>query len=90
MANSLSAKKPIRQNVKRRARNRARKGQVKWAVRDFRESLGQGDRPKAEQLLRSAFKTIDQVAAKGTMHRNTASRKKARLQKQFNTTIGQS
>ncbi len=90
MAHSISAKKRIRQNVRQRARNRARKGQIKWAVRHFRESLGEGDRTKAEQLLRSAFKTIDQVAAKGAMHRNTASRKKARLQKQFNSTVGQS
>lgn len=88
MAHSLSAKKRIRQNLRHRARNRARKGQVKWAVRYFQESLGQADRSKSEQLLRSACQTIDKVAAKGTLHRNTANRKKARLQKQFNKAAG--
>ena len=84
MAHSLSAKKRIRQNIKSRALNRARKNQVKLSLRSFRESLDSGDSTKAAQALRAAIKKIDQVAAKGTIHKNVANRQKAQLQCRFN------
>jgi len=87
VAHSLSAKKRIRQNVKRRARNRARKGQVRSTVRSFSEALSSGDSAQAAETLRAAIRKIDQVAAKGTIHRNTAGRKKARLQRQYNALV---
>ncbi len=85
MAHSISAKKRIRQNVKSRARNRARKKVVKDAVRDFMEVAGGGDQAKAAETLKSAVKRIDKVAAKGAIHKNTAARRKSRLQKKLNT-----
>ncbi len=84
MAHSLSAKKRIRQNVKRRARNRWRKDQVKQAVKTFDEAVRQGDKPKATDALNVCFKQLDQVAAKGTIHKNAASRRKSRLAKRLN------
>ncbi len=79
MAHSASAKKRIRQNVKSRARNRWRKGQVKDSVKQFLDAVHDGDLDKAEQTFSAATKTLDRVAAKGTIHRNTASRRKSRL-----------
>ncbi len=79
MANTESAKKRIRQNVKERARNRWRKSQVKEAIRAFDEALDGGDTAKAAEQLKLVYKQLDRVAAKGPIHRNTASRKKARL-----------
>ena len=79
MAHSLSAKKRIRQNDKRRARNRWRKNTVKQAIRDFDEAVRQGDAAQADQKLSLAYKQLDKVAAKGTIHKNAASRKKSRL-----------
>lgn len=87
MAHSLSSKKRIRQNVKRRALNKARKGQVKARVRSFSEALASGDKNKATEALRAAIKKVDQVAAKGTLHKNTANRRKSRLQKQLNAAL---
>lgn len=84
MAHSLSARKRIRQNAKRRARNRARKKQIKLGVRAFTEALTADDAGKATDALRAAIKTIDRVAAKGTIHKNAANRKKARLQRRLN------
>jgi len=84
VAHSLSAKKRIRQNLKRRARNRARKKKIRLSIRALQAALQEGDRDKALVALKEAVKKIDQVAAKGTLHKNTASRKKARLQKRFN------
>jgi small subunit ribosomal protein S20 len=45
-----------------------------------RRSAG-GDKAKATETLRAAVKKVDQVAAKGSIHKNAASRKKSRLQK---------
>lgn len=84
MAHSLSAKKRIRQNEKRRARNRARKTIVKDAVKSFLGAIAGGDVSKAETELRNTTRRLDKVAAKGTIHRNTASRKRSRLAKRLN------
>jgi small subunit ribosomal protein S20 len=83
VAHSISAKKRIRQNVKRRARNRWRKAQVKEAVRAFDESLHSGDIDGAKDKLKVVYKHLDKIAAKGTIHKNAASRKKSRLAKRL-------
>ena len=88
MAHSLSAKKRIRQNVKRRARNKWRKGRVKDAIRDFDEAIRAGDKKKAAQQLQVVYKQLDQVAAKGTIHKNAAARRKSRLAKKLNEIAG--
>ena len=83
MANSLSAKKRLRQNVKQRARNRWRKGQVKQAIRAFDESLSEGNTGEATERLKLVYKQLDRVAAKGTIHKNAAARRKSRLAKRL-------
>lgn len=84
MAHSLSAKKRIRQNVKRRGLNRWRKAQVKDAVREFDEALKEGDKSTATEKLRVAVKQLDKTAAKGTIHKNTANRRKSRMARALN------
>ncbi len=79
MPHSLSAKKRLRQSAKRRGRNRWRKEQIKEAVREFNEALRAGDKDKAAEQLKVVYKRLDHVAAKGTIHKNTAARKKSRL-----------
>lgn len=84
MANSLSAKKRIRQNAKRREQNRARKSALKTDVRKLTDAIHDKKVDEARQLLSTVTKRIDQTAAKGTMHRNTAARRKSRLAKRVN------
>ncbi len=84
MAHSISAKKRVRQNARRRARNRARKDILKDAIKSFAAAITGGDAAKAETELRGATRRIDKVAAKGTIHKNTAARKRSRLAKQLN------
>ena len=79
MARSISSKKRVRQNASRRALNRWRNDRVKVAVRGFEEALEAGDKTKAAAQLKTVFHVVDTVAAKGTIHKNTASRKKSRL-----------
>ena len=85
MAHSLSAKKRIRQNAKRRARNRARKDAVKAEVKGFLQAAVPGaDLAQAEERLRKASSKLAKVAAKHTIHKNTAARKRSRLTKKLN------
>lgn len=84
MAHSLSAKKRVRQNIKRRARNRARKEVLKDQLKSFTAAVTGGDFAKAETELRFVAKRLDKVAAKGTIHKNTAARKRSRLAKRLN------
>jgi small subunit ribosomal protein S20 len=84
VAHSLSAKKRVRQTLKRKARNRARKDQIKEEVKSFTSLLGKGDLTGAEQQLRKAVARIDKVASKNTIHKNAAARKRSRLTKKLN------
>ena len=79
MAHSLSAKKRIRQNIRRRGRNRRRKVQLKGVLRQFDAALEARKPTEAAQQLRTLYKALDQTAAKGTIHKKTAARKKSRL-----------
>ena len=84
MAHSLSAKKRIRQNLKSRARNRARKDAVKQQVKSFLGAVASGDFGKAETEFRQVARRLDKVAAKGTIHKNTAARRRSRLARRLN------
>ena len=84
MAHSLSAKKRIRQTLKRRARNRARKEVLKGEVKTYLSVLGSGDLAKAETELRNVTSRLDKVAAKHTIHKNAAARKRSRLTRRLN------
>ena len=84
MAHSLSAKKRVRQDAKRRGRNRWRKEQLKQVVREFGDTLAAGQKDKAAEQLKAVYKRLDKTAAKGTIHKNAANRRKSRLAKRLN------
>ena len=86
MAHSLSAKKRIRQNAKRRTLNRARKSASKTQIKKFMEiAKNPADLATVEKTLRETQKQIDQMVAKGTLHKNTAARKKGQLARKLNS-----
>jgi small subunit ribosomal protein S20 len=84
VAHSLSAKKRVRQNAKRRAINRSRKSQVKTQIKHFESALASGDVKAASEQYRFVVKKLDKTAATSTMHKKTAARKKSRLAKKLN------
>jgi len=83
VAQSLSAKKRARQSAKLRLLNRRRKESVKLAVRDFSDKIESGDAAAAAEALKQAYKKIDQIAAKGALHKNTAAHRKSSLARQL-------
>ena len=85
MAHSLSAKKRVRQNDKRRTINRARKSQIKTQIKHFEAELTKGDLDAASEQYRLVAQKLDKTAATSTMHKKTTARKKSRLAKKLNT-----
>lgn len=84
MAHSLSAKKRVRQNAKRRTINRARKSQVKTQIKHLEAAFDQGDVPAATEQFRLVARKLDKTAATSSMHKKTAARKKSRLARRLN------
>ena len=87
MANLASAEKRIRQNERNRQANKARKSAVKAETRRLLEAIHDGNLQAAGDQLKKVTKKLDQVAAKGTLHRNTAARRKSRLTKRLNAAL---
>jgi small subunit ribosomal protein S20 len=75
VANTKSAMKRIRQNEKRRLRNRAVRSQLRTAVKTARAAQGDGQR----EAVLDAIRLLDKAVTKGVVHRNTAARKKSAL-----------
>jgi small subunit ribosomal protein S20 len=81
MPNSPSAKKRLRQSLDRRARNRAARSTLRTAIRKVRTLIAGGDADAANAEFRTLVKKLDQAAAKGILHANTAARIKSRVSK---------
>ena len=81
MANIKSAKKRIRQEVKRTETNRSRMSRIRTHVRKVEDAIAGGDKKAAETALHAAMPELHRGVTKGVMHRNTASRKLSRLVK---------
>jgi small subunit ribosomal protein S20 len=75
VANTKSALKRMRQNERRRLRNRAVRSQVRTAVKLARVAAGPEQRTSIEEAIRS----LDKAVSKGVVHPNTAARKKSAL-----------
>jgi small subunit ribosomal protein S20 len=84
VAHSLSAKKRVRQNAKKKAINRARKSEVKTGVKRLEDVIRTGDAAAAQEQLKAVARNLDKVSSTSTMHKNTAARKKSRLAKRIN------
>ena len=79
MANTASARKRIRQNERRTARNAARKSRVRTFLKKVEAAIAGGDKAGAEAAFRSARPELQRAATKGVVHANTVSRKISRL-----------
>jgi small subunit ribosomal protein S20 len=79
MPNIASARKRLRQNIKRRARNRSVKAELRTEIRKVRESADGGKLDDAEAEFRLAVAKLDRAAAKRIIHPNRAARLKSRL-----------
>ena len=79
MANHKHTLKAHRQDILRRARNRAFRTRLRGALKSLRASIAQGDVDAARSALSGTVSLIDRMSAKGVIHDNTAARYKSRL-----------
>ena len=83
MANTRSAIKRIRQNQKRRLRNRFYRGRTRTTIKQARQAISAEDLEAAREKTMEAISALDKAAVKGVVHKNNASRRKSRLMKQL-------
>ena len=81
-----SAKKALRQNVKRKARNIIYKKKMRGLIKEVRVLVSDKKEKEAKKLLPRVYKILDKAAKAGVIKKNTASRKKARITKLINKT----
>ncbi|MCB1049735.1 MAG: 30S ribosomal protein S20 [Acidobacteria bacterium] len=85
MANHKSALKKAKQDLVRRARNRAGKSRLRTELKKFREEIAEGSKDLAKNLP-AMVSLIDRTAKLGFIHHNAAARLKSRLSRQVNKT----
>ena len=83
MAKIKSAQKRVSITAKQNLRNRMIASAVKTSIRRFEDSIKNGNMSEAKELYRKVASLIDKAVAKGTLHKNTAARKKSRLSKKI-------
>jgi small subunit ribosomal protein S20 len=88
VANHASAKKRARQTIKRTARNRNIRTNVRTCVKRVRTAVESGDAGAAKKALIEAISRIDGAVSKGIYHRKTGSRYISRLTHQVNALEG--
>ena len=79
MPSHKSAEKRVRVTAKRTAVNKARRSQIRSAIRTVEEALAAGDKKAATEALKAAEPQIMRGVSKGVVHKNTGSRKVSRL-----------
>jgi small subunit ribosomal protein S20 len=79
MANHFSALKRARQTETRTTRNRANKSRLRTQLRALREAITAGDANAIKTSFSGTVSLLDKAVQKGVIHKNTASRYKARL-----------
>jgi small subunit ribosomal protein S20 len=79
VANHPQAKKRNRQRIKRTARNRHFRTNVRTLVKRVRAAVTAGDTKEAGESLKLAVRHLDRAVTKGVLKRKTASRTISRL-----------
>ena len=79
MANTPSAKKRIRNTLRKTDINKSRRSRIKTFVRKVEDALESKDAKAAMESLKVAQPEIMRGVTKGIFHKNTARRKISRL-----------
>lgn len=84
LANTKSAQKRVRQNEKRRVRNRVIRTRTRTFVKKAKLLVAAGQADEAQGAVQVAMSQLDKAAQKGIIHRKAAARRKSRLMKRLN------
>ncbi|MGH9337824.1 MAG: 30S ribosomal protein S20, partial [Vicinamibacteria bacterium] len=78
LAHSASSIKRVRQNDKRRLRNRSNRTRLRSQIKKLRQAL-ESTKEDAKKLLPSTVSLVDVMVKKGIIHENAGNRYKSRL-----------
>ena len=81
MPNIKSAKKRVKQSIKRHVRNIARKSAIKNSMKKVANAIEKNDIAQAKELLKEVQSYLARAKSKRVLHANTAGRKIGRLAK---------
>lgn len=76
-----SAKKALRQSIKRRKLNLSKKEKIRDIVKKIKKLKEQSKKEEIEKLIPLAYKAFDKAAKAGVIKKQAVSRKKSRLVK---------
>lgn len=76
-----SAKKALRQSLRRRKRNLIYKEKIKKLIKEMKKLILEKKIEEAKNFLPQIYKSLDKAAKVGVIKKNTASRKKSRIAK---------
>ncbi|MFA6028130.1 MAG: 30S ribosomal protein S20 [Patescibacteria group bacterium] len=79
-----AAYKSLKQSKKREAINLEKKTAIKKIIKDIKKAIAQNKKDEALKAISKAYQIIDKAAKRGTIHKKTANRKKARLMHNIN------
>ncbi len=83
MPNIKSAKKRVKVIAAKTMMNKAVKSNLRTVIKKANLAVQAADE-NSEAAVKMAIKKIDQAAAKGILHKNTAARKKSQLASKLN------
>lgn len=79
-----AAAKALKQSRKKAAVNKVKKDEIAFILKKFRKALEANKLDEAKDWLKKAVKGLDKAAQKRIIKKNTAARKKSRLNKSLN------
>ena len=79
MANIKSAEKKNRQRIKREARNRSKRSELRTALKKLRAAIAAKNPAEAKAALEPAVRLLDRAGRRGLVKKNSTSRSVSRL-----------
>ncbi len=81
---SKSAKKTLKQSIKRKKHNLEKKKKIKGSIKEIKKLIDKKDKDSAIKLLPELYKVVDKAAKTGLIKKGNASRRKSRITKMIN------
>lgn len=79
MPKTKSAKKALRQSIRRHGRNLQKRRSLAAAIKRYRRLVSRGETEKAKKELAMLYKLLDKAAKANVIKKNAARRAKSRL-----------
>lgn len=83
MANTIQARKRVRQSEKARLHNVSLRSKLRTAIKSVRTAIAAGNIETARKNFKTAVPVIDGMVNKRIIHKNTAARYKSNLNSQI-------